>query len=126
MENRSTRIFYNWDAYFIWSKLKIKRKIEQQYFRIRGAYYTRKYGYFDILGANVGIRIIRGCVLYPENNSLTQSNVYSISSRKPLQHAVLWTLSKKVSLFSRNIKNPVSTFMHGTLQLALSFENRAI
>ena len=42
-------------------------KKEQQYFQTRGAYYTRKYGYFNILRAKVGARIIRGCVLYAEN-----------------------------------------------------------
>ena len=45
----------------------IAKKIEQQYFQTRGAYYTRKYGYFNILRAKVGVRIIRGCVLYAEN-----------------------------------------------------------
>ena len=60
-------IFFYWDVYFIWSKLRNKGEIEQQYFQIRGAYYTRKYGYFDILRAKVGVRIIRGCVLYAEN-----------------------------------------------------------
>ena len=65
----STRIFYNWDVYiyFIWSKLKIKRKIEQQYFQIRSAYYIRKYGYSDILRAKVGVRNIRGCVSYADD-----------------------------------------------------------
>ena len=41
--------------------------MEQQYFQIRGAYYMRKYGYFDILRAKVGVRIIGGCVLCAEN-----------------------------------------------------------
>ena len=63
----STTIFYNWDFYFIWSDLKIKPKIEQQYFQSKGAYYMWKYGYFDVLRAKVGVRIIRGCVLYAEN-----------------------------------------------------------
>ena len=60
-------IFYTQDVYFKWSKQKIQQKIEQQYFQTRGAYYTRKYGYFNILRVKVGVRIIRGCVLYAEN-----------------------------------------------------------
>ena len=54
--------------------MKFKRKIEQQYFRIRGAYYTRKYGYFDILRAKLGLRIIRGCVLYAENYGIDRND----------------------------------------------------
>ena len=56
LKTQSTRIFYNLDEYFLWSKLKIEWKIEQKYLRIRGAYYTLKYGYFDILRAKVGVR----------------------------------------------------------------------
>ena len=32
-----------------------------------GCVLTRKYGYLNILKAKVGVRIIRGCVLYAEN-----------------------------------------------------------
>ena len=42
-------------------------KNDQQSFQTWGAYYTRKYGYFNIFMAKVGLRIIRGCVLYAEN-----------------------------------------------------------
>ena len=53
----------------------------------------RKYGYFYILKAKVGLRIIRGCVLYAENygtqkvhNNMTRSNLLimeNMSDHKP-------------------------------------------
>ena len=61
MKNRFNEDFLQLGCIFHMAKLKIKRKIGQQYFQIRGAYYMRKHGYFDILRANVGVCIIRGC-----------------------------------------------------------------
>ena len=54
-------------VYFICSKLTLQQKIKHKYFQTRGAYYMRNYEYFGILRAKVGVRIIRGCVLYAEN-----------------------------------------------------------
>ena len=53
-----SRIVIFWQVYFICSKLKLKQQIKQKYFKTRGAYYTRKYEYFGILRAQVGVRII--------------------------------------------------------------------
>ena len=60
-------IYIYWHVFFICSKLKLKQKIKQKYCKTRGAYYMRKHEYFGILRAKVGLRIVRGCVLYAEN-----------------------------------------------------------
>ena len=62
-----SRFFYVLIGIFHMFKTDVKAKYKAKYFQTRGAYYTRKYEYFDILRPKVGVRIIRGCVLYAEN-----------------------------------------------------------
>ena len=51
----------------IFHMFKIEVKAKNKAKITRGAYYKRKYECFGILRAKVGVRIIRGCVLYAEN-----------------------------------------------------------
>ena len=47
-------------------KTEVKAKYTAKLFP-QGAYYTRKYEYFGIMRPKVGVRIIRGWVLYAED-----------------------------------------------------------
>ena len=60
-------LLYILSSLFHMFKTEVKAKINENYFQTRGAYYMRKYEYFGISRAKVGVRIIRGCVLYAEN-----------------------------------------------------------